>query len=47
MSHHTKIHHIFSYIKEYARDAQIKKKNKTELLELNLVRSTNFYFMFL
>lgn len=26
MSHHTKIHHIFSYVKEYARDAQIKKK---------------------
>lgn len=27
MSHHTNIHHIFSYVKEYAREAQIKKKN--------------------
>lgn len=47
MSHHTNIHHIFSYVKEYAREAQIKKKTTTELLELNLVRPTNFYFMFL
>ena len=46
MSHHTSIHHIFSYVKEHSRDTQIKKKKKPELLELNLVRSTNFYFMF-
>lgn len=47
MRHHTSIHHIFSYVKEHSRDAQIKKKKnqKPELLELNLVRSTNFYFV--
>lgn len=39
MSHHTKIHHIFSYVKEYARDAQIKKKkqNRTSGIEFSKI----------